>query len=69
MIGSKSRFEMGSTLKRVEELKSLATDKVASGKVEEIKEEIEEECGSCYGAGEDGECCNSCDDVKRAYQR
>jgi len=26
-------------------------------------------CGSCYGAGDAGECCNTCDDVKRAYQR
>eukprot|EP00568_Trieres_chinensis_P013811 CAMPEP_0183296312 /NCGR_PEP_ID=MMETSP0160_2-20130417/3924_1 /TAXON_ID=2839 ORGANISM="Odontella Sinensis, Strain Grunow 1884" /NCGR_SAMPLE_ID=MMETSP0160_2 /ASSEMBLY_ACC=CAM_ASM_000250 /LENGTH=401 /DNA_ID=CAMNT_0025457915 /DNA_START=116 /DNA_END=1318 /DNA_ORIENTATION=- len=28
----------------------------------------EEECGSCYGAADEGECCNTCDDVKRAYQ-
>ena len=27
-------------------------------------------CGSCYGAAEDdNECCNTCDDVKRAYSR
>ncbi|GMH48365.1 hypothetical protein TL16_g00276, partial [Triparma laevis f. inornata] len=26
-------------------------------------------CGDCYGAGEDGECCDSCDDVRRAYRR
>lgn len=31
--------------------------------------EEEEECGDCYGAGKDGECCPTCDDVKRAYQR
>ena len=24
-------------------------------------------CGSCHGAGEVGECCQTCDDVKRAY--
>ena len=29
----------------------------------------DEGCGSCYGAGEEGECCNTCDDVKRAYHR
>lgn len=29
----------------------------------------EEECGDCYGAGDEGECCPTCDDVKRAYQR
>ena len=29
-------------------------------------------CGSCYGgtpAEGDGECCNSCDDVREAYTR
>ncbi|TMW59510.1 hypothetical protein Poli38472_004579 [Pythium oligandrum] len=26
-------------------------------------------CGSCYSAGEPGQCCNTCDDVKRAYDR
>jgi hypothetical protein len=36
-------------------------------KVEEM--EVEAGCGSCYGAGEEGECCNSCEDVKRAYKR
>ena len=25
----------------------------------------ETECGSCYGAGTEDECCNSCDEVGR----
>eukprot|EP00588_Corethron_pennatum_P010314 CAMPEP_0194279710 /NCGR_PEP_ID=MMETSP0169-20130528/14077_1 /TAXON_ID=218684 /ORGANISM="Corethron pennatum, Strain L29A3" /LENGTH=407 /DNA_ID=CAMNT_0039024165 /DNA_START=118 /DNA_END=1341 /DNA_ORIENTATION=- len=25
-------------------------------------------CGDCYGAAADGECCNTCDDVKRMYR-
>ena len=29
----------------------------------------EASCGSCYGAGEEGECCDTCDDVQRAYKR
>eukprot|EP00520_Triparma_pacifica_P002546 CAMPEP_0118655306 /NCGR_PEP_ID=MMETSP0785-20121206/12853_1 /TAXON_ID=91992 /ORGANISM="Bolidomonas pacifica, Strain CCMP 1866" /LENGTH=101 /DNA_ID=CAMNT_0006548025 /DNA_START=263 /DNA_END=563 /DNA_ORIENTATION=+ len=29
----------------------------------------EEICGDCYGAGEVGECCDTCDDVRRAYRR
>lgn len=36
---------------------------------EKAENETEEVCGSHYGAGEDGECCNTCDDVKRAYSR
>jgi len=27
------------------------------------------ECGLCYGAGHPGECCNTCDQVKAAYER
>ncbi|KDO29037.1 hypothetical protein SPRG_06092 [Saprolegnia parasitica CBS 223.65] len=26
-------------------------------------------CGNCYGAGDPGECCNTCEDVKNAYVR
>jgi hypothetical protein len=29
----------------------------------------EPECGSCYGAGDEGECCNTCDDVRSAYRK
>ena len=28
----------------------------------------EPECGSCYGAGDEGECCNTCDEVRLAYR-
>lgn len=26
-------------------------------------------CGSCYGAGDEGECCNTCEDVRNAYRK
>jgi hypothetical protein len=26
-------------------------------------------CGSCYGAGEEGECCDTCEEVRQAYKR
>ncbi|CAM9462617.1 unnamed protein product [Chrysoparadoxa australica] len=29
----------------------------------------QEDCGGCYGAGEDGECCNTCEEVRLAYRR
>lgn len=32
------------------------------------KEGDEEEC-NCFGAGFEGECCRTCDDVKAAYRR
>lgn len=80
-IGRKSRFELGGTLTSEEQLGTLAKAKEqqrTGGTFQESLEEMrkldeesddEEECGACYGAGEDGECCNTCDDVKRAYRR
>jgi len=32
-------------------------------------EKAQSNCGDCYGAGEEGQCCNTCDDVRLAYQR
>eukprot|EP00521_Asterionellopsis_glacialis_P008374 CAMPEP_0195283716 /NCGR_PEP_ID=MMETSP0707-20130614/2170_1 /TAXON_ID=33640 /ORGANISM="Asterionellopsis glacialis, Strain CCMP134" /LENGTH=408 /DNA_ID=CAMNT_0040342935 /DNA_START=157 /DNA_END=1383 /DNA_ORIENTATION=+ len=37
-------------------------------KENEPSEDSEDYCGSCYGAGSEDECCNTCDDVKRAYE-
>jgi hypothetical protein len=34
-----------------------------------VKDKHTEECGSCYGAGRDGECCATCRDVRIAYAR
>ena len=63
VIGDKSKLELGSTLLTED---SLATQ--LESVVNATKEKSAfEYCGSCYGAGEEGECCNSCDDVKRAY--
>ncbi|KAI0242257.1 ER-derived vesicles protein erv46 [Massospora cicadina] len=40
-----------------------------SKKVKELLEKAKQPgyCGSCYGARPAGKCCNSCDDVKKAY--
>jgi len=83
-IGRKSRFELGNTLIHENQLETLQTAKSLDGTPEEEEErrrlqqqengyedETSDEmlCGDCYGAGEDGECCNTCDDVKRVYRR
>jgi len=73
-IGRRSRFEMGETMKdemELEELLSKVKDEQGDRKNDDNDDEVgdEEYCGSCYGAGEEDECCNTCDDVKRAYQR
>ena len=28
-----------------------------------------EECGNCFGAGEPGQCCNTCDEIIQAYKK
>ena len=71
-IGERSRIELGSTLLSEDRLRELAVESGAVeevGEEEEVENETEEVCGSCYGAGEYGECCDTCDDVKRAYAR
>jgi hypothetical protein len=51
-------------------LRELALEAGAVEEVVELEEgKVEEVCGSCYGAGDDGECCDTCDDVKRVYAR
>lgn len=65
LVGQKTQIELGSTLLSSNELERELES------VEEVEEEEEEiiECGDCYGAGEEGECCNTCEDVKKAYRR
>ena len=74
MIGHKSRFEMGGTIQSLQQLSSssFSSDEKTPPKntlEKHALEELEDEeyCGSCYGAKPDGECCNTCDDVKNAY--
>ena len=71
-IGRRNKIELGSTLLKEEHLKEEIEKAVGEKEEAEAEEEEEEDddngCGSCYGAGEEGECCNTCDDVKRAYK-
>lgn len=69
-LGDRTKLEFGSTLLHEEHLESELEQLVANMTKEADKQhrqQEEEYCGSCYGAGKDGECCNTCDDVKRAY--
>jgi hypothetical protein len=70
MIGRRSKFEHGKTLQHEDHVQEYANSKVMAF-TNDLKNEADDEeelCGSCYGAEENGECCNTCDDVKRAYQ-
>lgn len=64
LIGSRSKLEFGSTLKSEKDLVEIVKSKTNATAV--VREELT--CGSCYGAGEEGECCNTCEDIRRAYR-
>ena len=56
---------LGNTLKSEDELKELFPEEYRDK--EGLHKAIDPNCGNCYGAGRDGECCTTCDDVRRAY--
>ena len=63
-IGGRKKSIIGGTFKDVEDVKlKLGLENVTE--TNDVVENEEEKCGDCYGAGEDGECCDTCDDVRR----
>ena len=54
------RHKLGDTLRTNSELEKLT---------KEMEAEKAKGCGNCYGAGTEGECCETCEDVRRAYER
>lgn len=64
--GNPEQISLGDSVKSEAELEKLI--KESNARAEVIKEKIGK-CGNCYGAGRPGECCQTCDDVKRAYDR
>lgn len=73
LIGSKEQLELGSTMLAEEDLEEQLYEKMADDdltlKAGEEEKENTEACGSCYGAGEEDECCDTCEDVRRVYRR
>jgi len=68
-IGERSRFELGFSMRDENQVRDLLTTRQHKFGEGLRQQEDEVLCGDCYGAGSDGECCNTCDDVKRAYIR
>jgi hypothetical protein len=73
-IGNKKKLEQGSTLLHEEHLEDVLEE--LEGNLPEKEDDDDDDdddqyadCGSCYGAGDEDECCDTCDDVKRAYKR
>ena len=70
LIGTKSKLELGSTLLTEKDLMEYREKLEGGGEADRSKSDnATPSCGSCYGAGEEGECCDTCDDVQRAYKR
>jgi len=69
LIGAKEKLELGSTMLHEEELEEKLYDRLTDDETPRDKADSDEKCGSCYGAGEEGECCDTCEDVRRAYRR
>jgi len=67
VLGKRRKIELGSTLLELSDVTDMAEDMEATVDLQ-ADPEANSECGSCYGAGEPGECCNSCEDVQRAYK-
>jgi endoplasmic reticulum-Golgi intermediate compartment protein 3 len=68
LIGSRQKLEMGSTLKSEKDLIEIVKVVPNSSATDPMAENEEILCGSCYGAGEEDECCNTCEDIRRAYR-
>jgi hypothetical protein len=64
--GSPEQASLGDSVRSEADLEQLI--KKNAERAEVIKQQIGK-CGNCYGAGQPGECCQTCDDVKRAYDR
>jgi endoplasmic reticulum-Golgi intermediate compartment protein 3 len=72
-VGRRSQLEFGSSLLNEQHLLDILKNETNNNNDDDVSSlrDIhlrEVECGSCYGAGEDNECCNTCDDVKRAKE-
>jgi hypothetical protein len=73
--GKPMRHELGNSLTSEKQLAELSKDRSASaaaagasGATHNVSNSAIG-CGNCYGAGAKGQCCNTCDEVKLAYEK
>ena len=62
-------FAIGDTLKSEDEFLAahgIKDSKSHNEQMDKVKA-YDSSCGNCYGAGNKGQCCNTCNDVKEAY--
>lgn len=61
-MGAPVKHELGDTILTEKQLEDMQKEYGVDAPSEEIGP-----CGNCYGAGKEGECCQTCHDVKAAY--
>ena len=54
------RHRLGGTVRETKDIEALSQEQAT---------DVEKGCGNCYGAGIEHECCTTCEDVQRAYDR
>ena len=69
LIGDRQKLELGSTMLNDKDFLSDFEETIVEGGAKNGTAEEKDECGDCYGAGEEDECCNTCDEVRSAYKR
>lgn len=61
--GFAQRAQLGDTVNSEAQMEELAKEYA-----EKLKGSKPDKCGNCYGAGRKGLCCNTCQEVKDAYE-
>lgn len=67
--GFPERSELGNTVRSEADLEELVKSQQNAAQQQAVMKQKIGDCGNCYGAGLPGQCCQTCTDVKAAYQR
>lgn len=68
-VGHGERGELKKTVTTREALLKEKQRAIADGRTGSVSQAVLTGCGDCYGAGEPGQCCNSCEDVRAVYRK
>lgn len=68
IIGESQKHEARGTLKRTDDLLKEKERAIQEGRPADPEAMRPGVCGDCYGAGQPGQCCNTCEDVRAAYR-
>ena len=67
--GFPERQDLGNTVRSEAEVEEAVKAQQKAAQQQTVMKQQIGSCGNCYGAGLPGQCCQTCQDVKQAYQR